>query len=132
MEEDAFLNPLEAEAKAHFLSPERSEWLQVPNNTRFFALLRMTNGLKTLKTKNQKPKTKNRKPKTENRKPKTENGIYMGIRSKIALGAVLKNFWRVAQHPWIARKLAALQGEKWLFNLLYLRADAGRARGFAS
>jgi hypothetical protein len=34
----------------------------------------------------------------------------------------------VAQHPWIAHKLAALQGEKWLFNLLYFRADSGRAR----
>jgi len=52
----------------------------------------------------------------------------MGARSKIALGAVLKNFWRVAQHPWIASKLAALQGEKLLFNLLYPRADSGQAR----
>ena len=52
----------------------------------------------------------------------------MGARSKIALGAVLKNFWRVAQHPWIASKLASLQGEKLLFNLLYPRADSGRAR----
>ena len=52
----------------------------------------------------------------------------MGARSKIALGAVLKNFWRVAQHPWIASKLATLQGEKLLFNLLYPRADSGRAR----
>ncbi|MCX5889739.1 MAG: radical SAM protein, partial [Deltaproteobacteria bacterium] len=51
----------------------------------------------------------------------------MGARSKIALGAVLKNFWRVAQHPWIASKLATLQGEKLLFNLLYPRADSGRA-----
>ncbi len=52
----------------------------------------------------------------------------MGARSKIALGAVLKNFWRVAQHPWIASKLATLQGEKLLFNLLYPQADSGRAR----
>ena len=46
----------------------------------------------------------------------------MGARSKIALGAVLKNFRRLAQHPWIGAKLATLQGEKWLFNLLYPRA----------
>ena len=51
----------------------------------------------------------------------------MGIRSNIALGAVLKNFFRVAQHPWIATKLATLQGEKLFFNLLYLQADSGRA-----
>ncbi len=37
----------------------------------------------------------------------------MGTRSKIALGAVLKNFRRVAQHPWIASKLATLQGKSY-------------------
>lgn len=52
----------------------------------------------------------------------------MVSRSKVALGAVLKNFWRIARHPWIGAKLAALQGEKWLFNLLYPQAQNGQAR----
>jgi len=52
----------------------------------------------------------------------------MGTRSGIALGVVVKNFRRLARHPWIATKLATLQGEKWLFNLLYPRAHTGEAR----
>lgn len=52
----------------------------------------------------------------------------MGSRSRVALGVVVKNFRRLAPHPWIGRKLAALQGEKWLFNLLYPRAQTGWAR----
>lgn len=52
----------------------------------------------------------------------------MGSRSKIALGMVLKNFRRLAKHPWIYSKLMTLQGEKWLFNLLYPQAKNGRAR----
>ena len=56
----------------------------------------------------------------------------MGARSKIALGAVLKNFWRVAQHPWIAGKLATLQGEKLLFNLLHAGRIPGRPGRSAS
>jgi radical SAM protein with 4Fe4S-binding SPASM domain len=52
----------------------------------------------------------------------------MGARSRIALGVVAKNFRKLARHPWIVSKLVTLQGEKWLFNLLYPRADTGQAR----
>lgn len=51
----------------------------------------------------------------------------MVSRSKIALGAILKNFGRVAKHPWIASKLTALEGEKRLFNLLHPSAKQGWA-----
>jgi radical SAM protein with 4Fe4S-binding SPASM domain len=51
----------------------------------------------------------------------------MSSRSRIALGVVLKNFRRLAMHPWIGAKLVTLQGEKWLFNLLYPRAHTGSA-----
>src|SRR5665647_1259654 len=51
----------------------------------------------------------------------------MGTRSRIALGMIVKNFRRLAKHPWIGGKLATLQGEKWLFNLLYPRAQTGEA-----
>ena len=51
----------------------------------------------------------------------------MTSRSRIAPGVVLKNFRRLARHPWIAANLATLQGEKWLFNLLHPRSDNGRA-----
>ncbi len=51
----------------------------------------------------------------------------MGLRSKVSLGVIAKNFRRLAQHPWIASKLVTLQGEKLLFNLLYPRAQEGRA-----
>ena len=53
---------------------------------------------------------------------------FHGYRSRIALGVVVKNFRRLARHPWIGGKLATLQGEKWLFNLLYPRAHTGEAR----
>ncbi|HZE21304.1 MAG TPA: SPASM domain-containing protein, partial [Desulfobaccales bacterium] len=49
-------------------------------------------------------------------------------RSRVALGVVAKNFRRLAPHPWIGSKLVALQGEKWLFNLLYPRPQTGWAR----
>jgi len=52
----------------------------------------------------------------------------MGTRSRIALGVVTKNFRRLAKHPWIGTRLAAIQGEKWLFNLLYPQAQTGQAR----
>ena len=52
----------------------------------------------------------------------------MGTRSRIALGVVVKNIRRLAKHPWIGTRLATLQGEKWLFNLLYPRAQTGEAR----
>ncbi len=51
----------------------------------------------------------------------------MSKRSKVASKAVIKNFWKLARHPWIAGKLAALQGEKWFFNALYPTAKDGRA-----
>lgn len=52
----------------------------------------------------------------------------MPVRSRISLGAILKNFARVARHPWIASRLVALEGEKWLFNALYPKAREGLAR----
>jgi len=54
--------------------------------------------------------------------------LIMPSRSRIPLGAVLKNFARVARHPWIARRLVALETEKWLFNLLFPRAREGVGR----
>ena len=42
----------------------------------------------------------------------------MKRRSTLAVGAVLKHFMRVAPHPWIGAKVAALQGDKWLFGFL--------------
>jgi radical SAM protein with 4Fe4S-binding SPASM domain len=52
----------------------------------------------------------------------------MSKRSSIALGTILKNFSRVAAHPWVASRLVALEKEKFLFNMLNPRADQGRAR----
>ncbi len=52
----------------------------------------------------------------------------MPTRSHVSLGAVLKHCGRVARHPWIARRLVALEAEKWLFNVLYPRAREGTAR----
>lgn len=52
----------------------------------------------------------------------------MSKRSSIALGTVLKNFVRVARHPWIASRLVALEKEKILFKWLNPKADQGVAR----
>jgi radical SAM protein with 4Fe4S-binding SPASM domain len=52
----------------------------------------------------------------------------MTQRSKLSLGAVAKNFRHVLPHPWIGLKLVALEGEKWLFNLLNPNATKGQAR----
>ncbi len=52
----------------------------------------------------------------------------MTQRSKLSLGAVAKNFRHVLPHPWIGLKLMALEGEKWLFNLLNPNAASGKAR----
>ena len=52
----------------------------------------------------------------------------MGEHSRVALGMVLKNIPRLARHPWIYTKLAAMQGEKWLFNRFYPPFKEGRAR----
>ncbi|MCL6620989.1 MAG: radical SAM protein [Syntrophobacterales bacterium] len=49
----------------------------------------------------------------------------MPARSHVSWGTVLKHFGRVARHPWIARRLAALEAEKWLFPLFHPRAREG-------
>lgn len=51
----------------------------------------------------------------------------MSKRSKVSTGAIIKQFANVARHPWIAGKLAALQGEKWIFNYLYPKYKEGQA-----
>jgi radical SAM protein with 4Fe4S-binding SPASM domain len=45
------------------------------------------------------------------------------MRTAIGARAVLKSVSRLARHPWIWTKLAGLQGEKWLFNMI--RPDRG-------
>ncbi|CAM2059761.1 putative Radical SAM domain protein [Desulfovibrionales bacterium] len=52
----------------------------------------------------------------------------MGKRSSIATGAAIKHLLRMVRHPWILGKLAKLQTEKWLFNVLYPNAHHGQAR----
>ena len=52
----------------------------------------------------------------------------MTQRSKLSIGAVAKNVRHLLPHPWIGLKLMALEGEKWLFNLLNPNAAAGKAR----
>jgi radical SAM protein with 4Fe4S-binding SPASM domain len=52
----------------------------------------------------------------------------MTQRSKLSLGAVAKNIRPLLPHPWIGLKLMALEGEKWLFNLLNPNAASGKAR----
>jgi radical SAM protein with 4Fe4S-binding SPASM domain len=52
----------------------------------------------------------------------------MTQRSKVSLGTVAKNFRHLLPHPWIGLKLMALEGEKWLFNLLNPNPAAGKAR----
>ena len=52
----------------------------------------------------------------------------MTQRSKVSLGVVAKNFRHLLPHPWIGLKLMALEGEKWLFNLLYPNSASGEAR----
>jgi radical SAM protein with 4Fe4S-binding SPASM domain len=52
----------------------------------------------------------------------------MTQRSKLSIGAVAKNFRHLLPHPWIGLKLMALEGEKWLFNLLNPNAETGKAR----
>jgi|UniRef100_A0A7V6A2G7 radical SAM protein with 4Fe4S-binding SPASM domain len=52
----------------------------------------------------------------------------MTQRSKLNLGAVAKNILPLLPHPWIGLKLMALEGEKWLFNMLNPQAASGKAR----
>ena len=47
--------------------------------------------------------------------------------SSVGSGAILKNFWRFASHPSIGSKLAKLQLEEDLLNLVHPTRKAGRA-----
>ncbi|MDD5643025.1 MAG: radical SAM protein [Syntrophales bacterium] len=49
----------------------------------------------------------------------------MSKQSRVAAGVVLKSMRRLARHPWIYTKLAALQGEKWLINRSYPPSKEG-------
>jgi radical SAM protein with 4Fe4S-binding SPASM domain len=46
----------------------------------------------------------------------------MNRRTAVSHAAIIKNLWRFSRHPRVGIKLAALQAEKNLFNLLYPRA----------
>jgi len=52
----------------------------------------------------------------------------MSKRSSVALGTILKQSVKVARHPWIAGRLAALEKEKFLFDFLNPQAQTGNAR----
>lgn len=52
-------------------------------------------------------------------------------RSQISPVAIAKLMMKHARHPWIARKLVALQAEKWFFNLMHpnrANGEAGKIR----
>ena len=51
----------------------------------------------------------------------------MSKRSHISPVAITKLLLRHARHPWIARKLFALQADKWLFNVLHPNRANGHA-----
>jgi radical SAM protein with 4Fe4S-binding SPASM domain len=51
----------------------------------------------------------------------------MSSRSNVSLSLIVKNFLRVAKHPWIGVKLASLEAEKRFFNVLYPRSQSGSA-----
>lgn len=51
----------------------------------------------------------------------------MERRATISPITIMKHFGRIARHPWIGSKMAALQGEKWLFNFLYPNSAEGNA-----
>ena len=48
--------------------------------------------------------------------------------SRVAIGTILKNTMKVATAPWAALRLAALEKEKFFFDLLNPRARSGHAR----
>lgn len=52
----------------------------------------------------------------------------MNKRSHLSASVVLKLLLKHAKHPWILKKLIALQGEKYLFNILYPSRQNGRAK----
>ena len=51
----------------------------------------------------------------------------MSSRSAVSLGIIVKNFLRLAKHPWIGFKLASLEAEKRFFNVLYPQNRRGLA-----
>ena len=51
----------------------------------------------------------------------------MNKTSRISPRAILKLFLKHARHPWIAKRLALLQAEKWWFNLLGSGPEDGSA-----
>jgi radical SAM protein with 4Fe4S-binding SPASM domain len=51
----------------------------------------------------------------------------MSSRSNVSLSLIVKNFLRVAKHPWIGVKLASLEAEKRFFNTLYPQSSGGLA-----
>lgn len=52
----------------------------------------------------------------------------MSSRSAVSLGIIVKNFLRLAKHPWIGSKLASLEAEKLFFNVLYPHRSTGLAQ----
>nr|WP_321258501.1 radical SAM protein [uncultured Pseudodesulfovibrio sp.] len=52
----------------------------------------------------------------------------MSKRSQISPAVIAKMFMTHARHPWIAKKLLALQAEKWFFNLLHPNRGNGYAK----
>jgi len=52
----------------------------------------------------------------------------MSKRSSVALGTILKQSVKIARHPRIAGRLAALEKEKFLFGPLTPQAETGVAR----
>lgn len=51
----------------------------------------------------------------------------MPSRSAVSLGIIMKNFLRLAKHPWIGAKLASLEAEKLLFNVRFPHSSNGLA-----
>ncbi len=51
----------------------------------------------------------------------------MSSRSAVSLGIIVKNFLRLAKHPWIGLKLASLEAEKRFYNVLYPQSRNGLA-----
>ena len=52
----------------------------------------------------------------------------MSSRSAVSLGIIVKNFLRLAKHPWIGSKLVSLEAEKLFFNVLYPHRSTGLAQ----
>ncbi|NDY58557.1 radical SAM protein [Desulfovibrio sulfodismutans] len=52
----------------------------------------------------------------------------MSKKSSVSLGTILKHSVKIARHPWIAGRLAALEKEKFLFGPLNPQAETGVAR----